>query len=67
MLRSLVGASNCFELAVAAANTLIGPGSGAALATVVGVLVEVMLSVCKVRNRTRGWYGGRVKDESGDR
>jgi ACR3 family arsenite transporter len=56
---ALVGASNCFEPAVAVANTLIGPGSGAALATVVGVLVEVpaMLSVCNVCNRTRGWYG----------
>jgi len=41
------------------AITLFGPGSGAALATVVGVLVEVpvMLSVCHVCNRTRHWFG----------
>jgi ACR3 family arsenite transporter len=55
---ALIGASNFFELAVAAAISLFGFQSGAALATVVGVLIEVpvMLSVVKIVNRTRGWY-----------
>jgi ACR3 family arsenite transporter len=55
---ALIGASNFFELAVAAAISLFGFQSGAALATVVGVLIEVpaMLLVVKVVNGTKGWY-----------
>src|ERR1035437_1093825 len=55
---ALIGASNFFELAVAAAISLFGFNSGAALATVVGVLIEVpvMLLVVRVVNRSKGWY-----------
>ena len=55
---ALIGASNFFELAVAAAISLFGFNSGAALATVVGVLIEVpvMLAVVAVVNRSKGWY-----------
>jgi len=55
---ALIGASNFFELAVAAAISLFGFASGAALATVVGVLIEVpvMLSVVKIVNASKDWY-----------
>jgi ACR3 family arsenite transporter len=58
---ALIGASNFFELAVAAVIALFGFPSGATLATVVGVLVEVpvMLSVVRIVMRTRGWYEHR--------
>ena len=61
---ALIGASNFFELAVATAIALYGAGSGAALATVVGVLVEVpvMLSVCSFCNRTRHWFPAELHD-----
>jgi ACR3 family arsenite transporter len=62
---ALIGASNFFELAVAAAISLFGFNSGAALATVVGVLIEVpvMLGVVYVVNNSKGWYerGPKVK------
>ncbi len=59
---ALIGASNFFELAVAAAIGLFGFHSGAALATVVGVLIEVpvMLSVVRLVNRSKGWYERRA-------
>ncbi|MDI1366171.1 MAG: ACR3 family arsenite efflux transporter [bacterium] len=62
---ALIGASNFFELAVAAAISIFGFQSGAALATVVGVLIEVpvMLSIVAIVNASRGWYerGGAVR------
>ncbi len=60
---ALIGGSNFFELAVAAAISLFGFESGAALATVVGVLIEVpvMLLVVRVVNRSRGWYEAGTK------
>ena len=67
---ALIGASNFFELAVAAAIGLFGLNSGAALATVVGVLIEVpvMLSVVKIVNSTRPWYeaGAAVRRNTPD-
>ena len=59
---ALIGASNFFELAVAAAISLFGFHSGAALATVVGVLIEVpvMLSVVRIVNSSRAWYERRA-------
>ena len=58
---ALIGASNFFELAVATAISLFGFNSGAALATVVGVLIEVpvMLSVVKIVNSSKAWYETR--------
>ena len=63
---ALIGASNFFELAVAAAISLFGFNSGAALATVVGVLIEVpvMLSVVAIVNRSRGWYDRGTKSSA---
>ncbi|MGH8479073.1 MAG: ACR3 family arsenite efflux transporter [Gammaproteobacteria bacterium] len=61
---ALIGASNFFELAVAVAISLFGFESGAALATVVGVLIEVpvMLSVVHILNASRGWYERGLRD-----
>ncbi|MGO4403359.1 ACR3 family arsenite efflux transporter [Bosea sp. RAF48] len=62
---ALIGASNFFELAVAAAISLFGFNSGAALATVVGVLIEVpvMLTVVWIVNRSKGWYERGVSSD----
>lgn len=63
---ALIGASNFFELAVAAAISLFGLHSGAALATVVGVLIEVpvMLSVVKIVNNSKTWYESGIKSRA---
>ena len=63
----MIGASNFFELAVAVAISIFGLNSGATLATVVGVLVEVpvMLSLVKIANQTRGWFNKEVLEEYG--
>ena len=56
---AMIGASNHFEVAIATATMLFGLSSGAALATVVGVLIEVpvMLMLVRICLRTRGWFG----------
>jgi ACR3 family arsenite transporter len=66
---ALIGASNFFELAVATAIVLFGFESGAALATVVGVLIEVpvMLSVVKIVNNTKGWYESALASPGGEK
>lgn len=63
---AMIGTSNFFELAVAVAISLFGLGSGAALATVVGVLIEVpvMLSLVAIANRTRGWFPAATSSDA---
>ncbi|MBN1444260.1 MAG: arsenical-resistance protein, partial [Planctomycetes bacterium] len=63
---AMIGASNHFEVAIATAAMLYGLGSGAALATVVGVLIEVpvMLMLVKICLRTRAWFPVRQADPS---
>jgi ACR3 family arsenite transporter len=63
----MIGASNFFELAVAVAISLFGLSSGATLATVVGVLVEVpvMLALVRIANRTRRWWPAQLRCEPG--
>lgn len=58
---AMIGASNHFEVAIASATMLFGLSSGAALATVVGVLIEVpvMLMLVKISLRTRNWFNGK--------
>jgi arsenite transporter len=64
---AMIGASNFFELAVAAAIAMFGLQSGAALATVVGVLVEVplMLALVRIANRTRHWFPAQEAPQPG--
>ena len=59
---ALIGSSNHFEVAIATATMLFGLYSGASLATVVGVLIEVpvMLILVRICLRTRGWFGSEV-------
>ncbi|HHN45916.1 MAG TPA: arsenic resistance protein, partial [Planctomycetes bacterium] len=59
---AMIGASNHFEVAIATATMLFGLSSGAALATVVGVLIEVpvMLLLVKICLKTKGWFGGKA-------
>jgi arsenite transporter len=63
---AMIGASNFFELAVAVAIVLYGFDSGAALATVVGVLIEVpvMLWLVKLVNKSRPWYEAKIQREA---
>ena len=60
----MIGASNHFEVAIATAVMLFGLSSGAALATVVGVLIEVplMLGWCRFCLRTEGWFGSQTAE-----